>query len=64
MKIVLETIVQRRGRTIRLVCDTEKDGFKKMVCVTLLKYLTGFLRKELRVMRGGCIEEATQLKIL
>lgn len=34
-------IVQHRGRTIRLVCDTEKDGFKKW-CVALLKYSTGF----------------------
>jgi len=31
MKIVLETIVQRRGRTMCLVCDTEKDGFKNDV---------------------------------
>jgi hypothetical protein len=41
MKIVLETIVQRRRRTIRLFYDTEKDGFKKW-CVALLKYSMGF----------------------
>ena len=41
MKIVLESIVQRGGRTICLVCDTERDGFKKW-CVALLKYATGF----------------------